>query len=326
MTRQRNIAFSKHISGENTTILETKNLTKRYGRIDVLQCIDLHLEQGQIYGLLGRDGAGKTTALKIILGITPSSGGFIKLFGQLLGANVVALRQKIGYVAQEQHFYDWMTPVSICQFVRGLYPTWDNGEYYRTIEQMDLPSGRKIRTFSESMKTMLALALAIAHQPQLLILDEPTAGLDKVTRHEFMERIKDISKNSERTILFSSNDVHEIEQLADHLGIIDRGIMKYEGSIHDLSAGIRLFRCSVYEQVSGSSGAPMKASSIPPPPFLATRLGFQVIEDQVRNDDRELIVQAEHADLFNDIGTELGGWRMEQPTLENIYISMVRHK
>src|SRR5262245_54995796 len=131
-------------------VLEARGLTKRYGRVESLRGVDLAVRRGEVYGFLGRNGAGKTTTIRIVMGITRASGGEIRLFGEEARGGHVALRQRIGYVAQDQNFYGWMTPRTIGAFVRGFYPSWDDAEYARLVGALGLPD-RKIREFSGGM-------------------------------------------------------------------------------------------------------------------------------------------------------------------------------
>jgi ABC-2 type transport system ATP-binding protein len=140
-------------------VIELKNLSKSYGKVRALDGLDLTVKEGDVYGFLGRNGAGKSTAIRILMGITKPTKGIVNLFGKPLGKNHIELRQRIGYVAQEQNFYGWMTPVTIGNFVSGFYPTWDDVEYVRLLKGLDLPKDRKIRTFSGGMRANLHCVL-----------------------------------------------------------------------------------------------------------------------------------------------------------------------
>src|SRR5215831_12121795 len=159
-------------------VISLRGLVKHYGSVEALRGLDLSVERGQVYGFLGRNGAGKSTTLRIIMGVTLPTGGAVELFGQRARGEHPAVRRRIGYVAQEQAFYGWMTPAALGRFVAGFYPTWDEGEFRRLLGLLDVPAERRIQTLSGGMQPKLALALALAHRPELLILDEPTAGMD----------------------------------------------------------------------------------------------------------------------------------------------------
>lgn len=220
-------------------VVEVKGLEKSFGSLPVLKGLDLTVESGQVYGFLGRNGAGKSTTLRILVGILQIGGGTVQLFGEPMRTSNTALRQKIGYVAQEQNFYGWMTPLSLGEFVQGFYPNWDQAHYLRLLESLELPPRRKVQTFSGGMKAKQGLALALAHSPPLLVLDEPTAGLDPVARREFLQIVREQSRERGATVLFSSHLIDEVERAADRVGLMDHGVMFYEGPLELLSAQVR---------------------------------------------------------------------------------------
>ena len=152
------------------------------------------------------------------------------------------MRQRIGYVAQEQAFYPWMTAGRLGRFVGSFYPTWDRAYFERLCEEQAVPLNRKVGTFSGGMKMKVALALALGHRPPLLILDEPTAGLDPVARREFLERVREDAEKTGRTTFFSTHLIDEIELVADRVGIVDEGVTRYQGTVDDLAARMRLHR------------------------------------------------------------------------------------
>ena len=223
------------------TVLEVRALTKTYGGgVVALSGLDLTVREGEVYGFLGRNGAGKSTTIRILMGITEPSGGSIKLFGEPVGIDLVRTRQRIGYVAQEQSFYPWMTARDLARFVRSFFPSWDDAEFARLVKLLELPTDRKIATFSGGMRVKMALSIALAHRPPLLLLDEPTAGLDPVARREFLELVRAEARASGHTTFFSSHLTGEVELVAHRVGIVDDGRMRFEGTISSLAARVRL--------------------------------------------------------------------------------------
>jgi ABC-2 type transport system ATP-binding protein len=218
-------------------VLSTRGLKRAFGKVQAVDGLDLSVQTGEIYGFLGVNGAGKTTAIRMLMGIIKPDAGVI------------------GYVSQEQTFYPWMTCRMLGRFVGGLYPTWDKEEFERLLRVLDLPPDRKSSQLSGGMRVKLALALALAPRPALLILDEPTSGLDPLARREFLNIIRQQAREHRRTTLFSSHIIGEIERVADRVGIIHRGRMCFEGSLDELRASIRL----VLE--------PVRAAGIKPPPL-----------------------------------------------------------
>ncbi len=302
-------------------ILEIRGLVKRYGKVEALSGLDLSVRRGEVYGFLGRNGAGKSTTIRSIMGITKPTTGSIELFGQ--SATGTAARQQIGYVAQEQNFYGWMTPASLGRFVRGFYPSWDDTTYQDLIRDLELPTDRKVRTFSGGMKVKLALALALAHHPELLVLDEPTAGLDPVARHEFLEMVRDQAERSGRTTFFSTHLIDEIELAAHRVGIVDGGRTLYEGTVRELASRMWSLRC---RQLDAGDGQPL------PPPLPAflndPNRGLRLLQDHIRDGERQLIVETADGG-GGEVKLELelesrDDWLFEELPLEKIFIEMVR--
>jgi ABC-2 type transport system ATP-binding protein len=297
----------------STPVLEIEGLSKRYGKVDVLGGLSLRVCEGEVYGFLGRNGAGKSTTIRIVMGITKSDGGAVRLFGETRGGDAVSLRQRIGYVAQEQNFYGWMTPQALGDFVGPFYPTWDAQEYTRLVKQLDLPPKRKLGTFSGGMKVKLGLCLALAHRPRLLVLDEPMAGLDPVARREFLEMVREQAEETGRTTFFSTHLIDEIELAAHRVGIIDAGRARYEGRVGDLAARVRRL---VHPFVEGEPEPELPAA------LIETEGSFTVLQRRTRDQRRELVVQSDHPEQFPQLLA--GGWALEPMALEEIFIDMVR--
>lgn len=229
------------VTGESY-VLQTEELCLSYGRQRVVDELGLSVRAGEIYGFLGRNGAGKTSTIRMLMGVIRPDAGSIRLLdfhGRRIGT---AQKRRIGYVSQEQHFYPWMTGRALGRFVGGFYPTWDHAEFARLLAWLDLPPDRKVAHLSGGMKVKLALALALAHRPPLLILDEPTAGLDPVARREFLEIIQRQAREQQRTTFFSSHLIDEVERVADRVGILHHGRLQYEGDIATLRASVREVR------------------------------------------------------------------------------------
>jgi len=220
-------------------ILTTNKLSKHFGSVKVLENISLNVPEGSIYGFLGPNGAGKTTTIRIIMGILKPDKGTITIFDQTVKRISKKEKQKIGYVSQGQYFYPWMTCRDIGKFVSGFYPSWEMDEFRRLMDIFELPEKRKISALSQGMKLKLALSLALAHKPDLLILDEPTSGLDPISRREFLDIIKSQAEKYNRTTLFSTHIIEEVERIADYIGIIVKGKLKFEGKIKDLQDSVR---------------------------------------------------------------------------------------
>ena len=287
--------------------LTLTQISKSYSDVTALAGLDMQVEEGEVYGFLGRNGAGKSTALQVIMGVTRADAGDIDIFDQPMKGDNPTLRQQLGYVAQEQHFYEWMTPDRLGAFVGGFYPTWDDAEFKRLLQLLEVPRRRRVQGFSGGMRAKLALALALAHRPRLLLLDEPTAGMDAVARREFITIVRDEAVRSKRTTLFSSHLIDEVEQAADKVGIVDAGRMHYEGSLD-------LLRTSVTRY-----DLPNPEAEDAPLPDDITR-GRVILQDGVRDNIRTVVVRTDPGVQSTDAAWP---WRQVPLSLEDIFVSMV---
>lgn len=220
-------------------VLSVTGLRRSFGRFAAVDGLDLSVHAGEIYGFLGVNGAGKTTTIRMLMGIIAPDHGTIELLGKKSRRTTLKQKRRIGYVSQDQNFYPWMTAEMLGKFVGGLYPTWDASEYRRLLSVLEVPPHRKVSSLSGGMRVKLALALALAPRPPLLILDEPTAGLDPVARREFLEIITHQAREYGRTTFFSSHLLDEVERAADRVGIIHKGKMRFEGRLEELQRRVR---------------------------------------------------------------------------------------
>lgn len=222
-----------------TSIVVLNEITHKYGKVLALDGLSLSVRQGEMYGFLGRNGAGKTTTLKILMGLLTPDAGTITLLGQPVRRVPVALKQRIGYVCQEPNFYPWMTADQLGAFVGSFYPKWDKPEFERLLRLLDVPRDRRASEMSGGTRTKLGLALALAPHPELLLLDEPTAGLDPVARREFNDQLQALQREQGTSVMFSSHLVGEVEQLAQRVGIVQAGRCYFEGEVSVLRASVR---------------------------------------------------------------------------------------
>ncbi|HEV7869473.1 MAG TPA: ABC transporter ATP-binding protein [Chthoniobacteraceae bacterium] len=235
-------ATSASAASPSPAVLSVRGLRRHFGRVPAVDGINLDVHEGEIYGFLGVNGAGKTTTIRLLLGIIAAEAGTISLLGETTRRTSVAQKRRIGYVSQEQHFYPWMTCAALGRFVGAFYPTWDASEFARLLGVLEVPVDRRVSQLSGGMRAKLALALALAPHPAVLILDEPTAGLDPLARREFMQLIVAQARQHRRTTFFSSHLIDEVERCADRVGIIHQGSMRFEGSLEELRATVRRVR------------------------------------------------------------------------------------
>jgi len=223
------------------TAIEIKNLHFSYGRRKVLTGVNLNVPKGSIFGFLGRNGAGKTTLIKTLLGLQKSSAGTATILGMDCFAHALEVRKRIGYMAEDQQMYGWMTVGQIIRWVGAFYPNWDNAFTDRLVDMLRLSKQTKVRALSKAQNSSLALLLALGHHPELVILDDPTLGLDPIARKDFLRRVIDLLQSNGVTVFFSSHLLYEIEPVADHIAILDDGVIRKCGKTEMLRETVRKF-------------------------------------------------------------------------------------
>ena len=205
---------------ENTTILTVHHLCKNYPQFS-LSDISFSLEKGSIMGLIGENGAGKSTTMKIILGMTRPDSGSVSIFGH---EGIAAEdREKIGVVFDELPFVQTMFTSHLGKVMKGIYQNWDQQTYEQYLKQFGLPDKKELKDFSRGMKMKLSLAVALSHKAKLLILDEPTSGLYPVVRAEILDLFLDFISDGERSVLVSSHITSDLEKVADYITFIHNG-------------------------------------------------------------------------------------------------------
>jgi ABC-2 type transport system ATP-binding protein len=221
-------------------VIQTSALSKDYGRVSAVRNLDLIVEANRITGFLGRNGAGKSTTIKMLLGlIRPTEGG-----GTILGKQIANPEQNrqarvhIAYVAEDKPLYRYMTVQQTIRFAAAFYLDWRHDLAERLLREYELPLNRRVKALSKGMRTKLALLLALARKPELLILDEPTEGLDPVTIEHLMQTI--VTRAAEGTaVFFSSHQIAEVERVADQVCILDRGCLVLDRSLDSLRESYR---------------------------------------------------------------------------------------
>jgi ABC-2 type transport system ATP-binding protein len=230
-------------SSENWAI-ETTDLTKRFGKHVAVNGLTMQVPEGSVFAFLGRNGAGKTTTIRMLLDLVDRTSGAATILGLDTIRKSLEIKRRIGYVAEGQKMYDWMTVDEIIWFCKGFYPSWDDEFAAELKRRLELPGDRRVGEMSRGMQAKLALLLGMAYRPELLILDEPTAGLDVVVRRDFLEGVIELIQTEGRTVFFSSHIVHEVERVANWVGIIDAGRMIHCSTMEDLKSSVkRLVLC-----------------------------------------------------------------------------------
>jgi ABC-2 type transport system ATP-binding protein len=220
--------------------IEAEALTKRYDGHVAIDRLSFSVQRGCITGFLGRNGAGKSTTLKMLLGMIAPSSGTARVLGHRIDdpRASVALRRRVAYVAEDKGLYAYMTVKELLRFTRSFYPDWRADYEARLLAQYQLPLDRKVKTLSKGMRTKLALLLGLSRQPELLILDEPSEGLDPVAMEQLLQELTARCSDG-TTVFFSSHQLSDVERIADHFVIIDRGALALEASLDELRAHYR---------------------------------------------------------------------------------------
>lgn len=229
-------------------IIKTKNLKKSYGENVAVDGIDLAVERGSIHGFLGRNGSGKTTTIKMLLGLTHPTSGEARIFGLRPEDRKegVRIRQRVGFVSEDKGLYDYVKVGQMISFTRSFFPNWDREMEEQLIALFELPLKQSVKKLSKGMRTKLALLVALPRRADLLVLDEPTEGLDPAIKEDVLQLLVGMAAGGV-TIFFSSHQLSEVEQIADHVTIIERGRVVVEGALDDLKDNYRRIHM-VFEQ------------------------------------------------------------------------------
>lgn len=219
--------------------IETDVLTKRFRKLTAVDGIDLRVPWGSVYGFLGRNGAGKTTTISMLLGLLRPTSGKATVLGHSSKTDPVKIRAEIGYVPEKQIMYDWMTVEEILWFTSRFYKNWNEKLAADLVGRFKLDPKRKLKHLSRGMVAEVCLILALAPEPRLLILDDPTSGMDPVVRREFLENIVDIVRDKKRTVFFSSHILTDIERVADWVGILKEGRLLVQSETDKLKLRMR---------------------------------------------------------------------------------------
>jgi ABC-2 type transport system ATP-binding protein len=217
-------------------VIETADLRKQYDGVEALRGLSLQVPAGSICGFLGRNGAGKTTTIKVLLGMARPTSGHARVFGLAADAAdaSVDIRRRTGFVSDEKDLYDYMTVAEMIRFTAAFFPRWRADLEQRYLRTFELPPDRKVKVLSRGMRTKLALVLALCRGAELLILDEPTSGLDPAMTEEVLKTLVAHVASEEMTVFFSSHQIAEVDQIADHIVMIDRGRAVVMGALDDL--------------------------------------------------------------------------------------------
>ena len=205
------------------SVIDVSELTRQFGARTALASVSVSMIRGAVYGLVGANGAGKTTLIEHILGLLRAERGSVRVFGLDPVADPVAVLSRIGYLSEENDLPGWMRVDELMRYSRAFYPAWDDAYAEELRQTFTLERTAKIRTLSKGQKARAGLLIALAHRPELLVLDEPSSGLDPIVRRDILGAVMRTIAGEGRTVLFSSHLLEEVERVADHVTMISHG-------------------------------------------------------------------------------------------------------
>ncbi|TWE05154.1 ABC-2 type transport system ATP-binding protein [Neobacillus bataviensis] len=230
-------------------MIELKGASKKFDHYIALENVNLSINRGSIYGLIGSNGAGKTTLIKLLAGIYRQDRGEVTINKESVFENI-SLKRKVFYIPDHPYFFSQYTAKQMARFYKSCYPTWEEERFQKLAELFELNVNKKIHTFSKGWQRQIAFILALSANPEILILDEPLDGLDPVVRKKVKNLLIHDVAEREMTILISSHNLREIEDICDHIGIIHKGTLLIQKELDDLKADIHKI------QVAYKNGTP----------------------------------------------------------------------
>ncbi len=223
------------------SMVEVEGVSRRFGGTLALDDVSYHAGEAEVYGLIGANGAGKTTLIKHLLGLLRAKSGSVRMFGLDPVRHPVEVLRRVGYLSEERELPEWMRVDELMRYTQAFHPNWDMDYARRLLETFDLDGGKKIKELSKGMRAQVGLVAAVAHRPDLLILDEPSTGLDPVVRQDILAAIVRAVADDGRTVLFSSHLLDEVERMSDHVTMMHRGRVVLDGTLESVrSAHVRV--------------------------------------------------------------------------------------
>src|SRR5438552_3134351 len=220
-------------------VIDVTELTRRFDSTTALDSVSLSMPRGAVYGLVGANGAGKTTLIRHILGLLRAQSGSVRVFGLDPVADPVGVLSRIGYLSEENDLPDWMRVDELVRYSRAFYPTWDDAYAAELRQAFALDPTAQIKNLSKGQKARAGLLIALAHRPELLVLDEPSSGLDPIVRRDILGAVIRTIAHEGRTVLFSSHLLGEVEQVADHVTMISHGRIVLSGPLDEIKESHR---------------------------------------------------------------------------------------
>lgn len=280
-------------------ILEISNLRKEYKDF-TLNDINFQLERGYIMGFIGPNGAGKSTTIKLIMNLLHKNGGEVKIFGMDNIKNEKEIKDKIGFVYDENYYYEELSMEKMKKIIAPFYSKWDEDAFSEYMKEFDLDPKKKIKTLSKGMKMKFSLAIALSHNAELIIMDEPTSGLDPIFRHEILDILYSLIQDESKSVFFSTHITTDLEKIADYITFINKGNIVFSKSKEEIldtyglvKGGLEVLNSSLKNEFIG---------------IHENHFGFEALTDNIPK-----IKKLFKADVI-----------IEKPSLEDIMVYSVR--
>ncbi|HEY1686024.1 MAG TPA: ABC transporter ATP-binding protein [Tepidisphaeraceae bacterium] len=220
-------------------VIQMRDVHKSFGKAEVLRGVEMSVPAGQTFAFLGRNGAGKSTTIRTMLGLLHADTGEIRVLGLDPKKDALEIRRRVGYVAEDQQMFGWMRVKQLISFIAPFYPMWDQKWANDLAQRFELPMNTRIKHLSKGQGVRVALLLALAHRPELVILDDPTLGLDPIMRKEFLRDLVSYLQAERTSVFFSSHLLYEIEPVADSVVILDHGRVVRQASTEELREKVK---------------------------------------------------------------------------------------
>lgn len=285
--------------------IRLQELQKHYRKKVVLDGVNLDIPAGSVVGLLGKNGEGKTTLIKCAIGLIAPTGGRSEVLGENSWQLTAQAKARIGYVPQIVQLYPWLTVRQAIDYFAAFYPKWNDRLVGELLREFEVDPKQKIAVLSLGTLQKVAIILALAHEPELLILDEPAASLDPAARRDFLKALVDIAVDGKRTILFSTHITSDLERVADRVAILRNGRIAYDGELADLKEQVKRLRITARAPIS---------------PGFTIPGGFR---SRIEGNEALISVREAPPELLSSIESQLEARvRVEDLNLEDIFLEM----